>query len=38
MKNLIHTGGRIYFAHVDKVIEDVSTYTDLCIVLGDNRP
>ncbi|CAD7941398.1 unnamed protein product [Amoebophrya sp. A120] len=31
-------GGQLYYAHLEQVIEDVNTFTDLCIVLNENRP
>mmetsp|Transcript_112531 Transcript_112531/g.257752 ORF Transcript_112531/g.257752 Transcript_112531/m.257752 type:complete len:870 (+) Transcript_112531:173-2782(+) len=30
-------GGEIYYAHIDKVIEDTVTQTDFMIVMNDNR-
>ena len=31
-------GGQIFFAHVEKVLEDENSFTDVCLILNDNRP
>eukprot|EP00746_Dinoflagellata_sp_MGD_P086397 gnl/MRDRNA2_/MRDRNA2_34193_c0_seq1.p1 gnl/MRDRNA2_/MRDRNA2_34193_c0~~gnl/MRDRNA2_/MRDRNA2_34193_c0_seq1.p1 ORF type:complete len:402 (+),score=71.28 gnl/MRDRNA2_/MRDRNA2_34193_c0_seq1:170-1375(+) len=38
LSQLIHEGGEIYYAHVEKVVEDKLSKSDVLFLLNDNRP